>query len=109
MKAGQSGEIVDLAGYADARKSAQQQQMKHDSFVECQCNYTWHQGSIPQVRIEIQGATAHHNVTRERISHCDEKQISGLRRLDFSLNSDQIATLTTIKPPAIKARNWGAT
>ena len=83
--------------------------MKHDSFVEGLGNNPGPMSMIPQQRSEIEGATAHHHVTRERISHCDEKQISGLRRLDFSLNSDQIATLTTIKPPAIKARNWGAT
>ena len=47
MKAGQSGEMVDLAGYAGAREGAQQQPMKQDSFAEGTRQNTWHQIVIP--------------------------------------------------------------
>ena len=45
MKAGTSGEMVDLAGYLDAREGDQQQQMKQDSFIESTRQDTWHQGA----------------------------------------------------------------
>ena len=88
MKAGTSGEMVDLAEHADARKCDYTQQMKHDSFVVSQGYNPGHTSMIPQQRSEVDGATAHHDVTMTPVSHGQEKQISGLRRLVFSLNSD---------------------
>ena len=83
MKAGASGEIVDLAGYLDAREGDQQQQMKQDSFIEGTRQYTWHQGVIPQQGSHVQGAQTRQGLSTTKVSHEQEKQISGLRRLDL--------------------------